>query len=154
MPHIVFAWTAPALLAGAKTVIRQPWTEKKARQFHVGSLATAYDRAPKQGGRPLALVCLTADPVHERLAAIPDTDYDAEGWRWLHAHGDRLTGHARASDYSWSAFEAWRSRPGTVWVVRFALLAVRTDPRRVGVLAPPEVTAMAGPPSAAIALPT
>jgi hypothetical protein len=130
VPVITFAWTTPALLAGAKTVIRQPWAERTAAQFHAGTLAVAYDRWPParagtrgQGGRPVAIIRLQQDPVREALACIPDADYEAEGWKWLHEHRALLPRWIKENDFSWEAFDRWRARPALVWVVRFELVA-------------------------------
>ena len=124
MPFITFAWTTPALLAGAKTVVRQPWSEKKAKQFHAGTLATAYDRAPYLGGRPVAVIRLTQDPIRQPLTEMTDGDYETEGWHWLYEHRDQLPGWIRASDFSREAFDAWRARAGAVWVLRFEVVAI------------------------------
>ena len=124
MPFITFAWTTPALLAGAKTVIRQPWTEQKARQYRAGMLITAYDRSPRHGGRPLAILRLTSDPELQPLSDMTEADYEAEGWHWLHEHRDLMPRWITGSDFSPQAFDAWRQRPGSVWVVRFDVIAL------------------------------
>jgi hypothetical protein len=129
MQTIVFGWTTPAMLAGAKSVIRCPWAAKTAARFHAGDLVAGCERSPRAGGRPLALLRLLADPIREPLADMPDTDYVAEGWQWLFEHPDvlaasRYARSLRQDDFSWQAFERWRARPLSTWVVRFELLAV------------------------------
>ena len=127
MSRVMFAWTYPAVLAGAKTSARVPWTAQYVHQYAAGTLAVVYGRGRRRGGRPLAVVRFTHDPVAEPLGAMADGDYESEGWRWLHEHRELLTGSARASDYSWGAFERWRARPGSVMVLRFELVALVED---------------------------
>ena len=124
MPIITFAWTTPALVAGAKTTIRQPWSETIASRFHGGSEVAAYDRVGNSGGRQVACIRLTEAPVHQPFSDIPDEDYEREGWAWLHAHADLLPGYIKASDFSKESFEKWRSRPGGIWVVRYELVGL------------------------------
>lgn len=84
----------------------------------------AFQKTPRHGGRPVALLRLTADPVLEPLPTMPDSDYAAEGWAWLHEHRTLLPGWVTASDFSPQAFSEWRSRAGELWVVRFRLVPV------------------------------
>ncbi|CAA9241914.1 MAG: hypothetical protein AVDCRST_MAG77-1585 [uncultured Chloroflexi bacterium] len=123
MPHLVFGWTTPALLAGAKSVHRLPSTDRSVRHWHAGMLISAYQRAPARGGRPVAVVQLTEDPSLEPLPSMPDDDYDAEGWRWLHEHRSMLPAWITSSDFGIDAFRQWRARPASLWVVRFRLVA-------------------------------
>jgi hypothetical protein len=123
VPHLVFGWTTPALLAGAKSVIRLPAGDRSVPHWRAGALVTAYQRAPARGGRPVAIVQLTHDPVLEPLPSMPDDDYEAEGWHWLHEHRALLPGWITASDFGPDAFRQWRARPATLWVVRFRLVA-------------------------------
>jgi hypothetical protein len=60
----------------------------------------------------------------EPLHAMPDGDYEAEGWAWLHAHRDLLPRWITASDFGPCAFDAWRTRTAALWVVRFRLVSV------------------------------
>lgn len=123
-------WTLPALLAGAKTCSRQTWGSRGAGTMRAGSEVTVYSGAAhpsaRRGPRTVAaIIRLTGDPVLEPLSAMPDADYDAEGWRWLHDHPEALRSHRiTADDFSWEAFERWRARPGQCWVVRFEVLKV------------------------------
>lgn len=143
MKNISFAWTTPALLAGAKTVTRRDWKLDYAALWGSGDFALAYDRSPRVGGKPVGLIRLTAAPALELLAKMPDTDFEAEGYRWMGeqiqaewrtrppfrepklspanaveiaVHG--LTTPERARD----AFEAWRRSGGSLWVIRFELV--------------------------------
>ena len=87
-------------------------------------LVTAYNRPRHKGGHPVAVVQLTADPVLEPLPAMPESDYEAEGWRWLHEHRALLPRWITASDFGPHAFQEWRSRAAEMWVVRFRVVAV------------------------------
>ena len=116
----------PALLAGAKTVVRFPWSDAMARRYRADSLVVACDAGPRRGGRPPTLLQLVAPPRREPLTAMPDADYEADGWRWLHDHPEWLGGRITAADFSWEAFCRWCARPGLVYVLRFALVAVLT----------------------------
>ncbi|HEX2034251.1 MAG TPA: ParB/RepB/Spo0J family partition protein [Chloroflexota bacterium] len=122
---MLFGWTAPALLAGAKTCSRQTWALATARQFRDGLLVAAYDRDPRRRGRHLATLRLRGDPVYEPLSSMPDSDYAAEGWQWLYEHPLALSGKGvTREDFSWEAFERWRRRPYHVWVVRFEVVSL------------------------------
>jgi hypothetical protein len=121
--HIVFGWTTPALLAGAKSVIRLPETNRQPERWHPGTLVPAYSKLPHHGGRPIGVVQVTADPALEPLAAMPESDYEAEGWGWLHEHRDLLPRWITRSDFNPAAFDAWRRRDALLWVVRFRLVA-------------------------------
>jgi hypothetical protein len=79
---ISFAWTTTALLDGRKTVTRRRWTARHRRLFHEGDVVQAYDKAPFQGGKRVALIRLTCDPYQERLGAMPEADVQAEGGLW------------------------------------------------------------------------
>lgn len=125
---ISFAWTTPALLAGAKSCTRREWDDGYARRFRDGELVDAYDRSPRAGGHKVATVRLTVAPTFELMRAMPDGDYEAEGFAWLYAHPEalpkRFRGNSAALEsFSRAGFAAWRSEPGSMWVVRFELVA-------------------------------
>ena len=124
MPIITFAWTTPALVTGAKTTIRQPWSDTVAARFRAGMEAAAYDRVGTSGGRQVAAIRLREAPVRQPFSEIPDEDYEAEGWDWLHEHASLLPGYITASDFSREAFARWRTRPGSIWVVRYELVGL------------------------------
>ncbi|HEX2184755.1 MAG TPA: ParB/RepB/Spo0J family partition protein, partial [Chloroflexota bacterium] len=129
---MLFGWTAPALLAGAKTCSRQTWALTTAKQFRDGLLVAAYDRDPRRRGRHLATIRLRGDPVYEPLSSMPDSDYAAEGWQWLYEHPLALSGKGiTREDFSWEAFERWRRRPYHVWVVRFEVVSLVEHIERV-----------------------
>jgi ParB/RepB/Spo0J family partition protein len=143
---MLFGWTTPALLAGAKTVSRQTWTPRAARPFVAGALVEAYDRDPRRRGRRLATLRLLGAPEYRPLAEMPESDYEAEGWRWLNEHPKALSGKGiTAQDFSRDAFARWRARPYSVWVVRFEVVEVFVSPpREPDAAAPPAVEALTG----------
>lgn len=129
MRILSFAYTTPPLVAGAKTVTRREWDDEYAAQFRAGQLVAAYDRSPRFRGRQVAVIRLTAAPTYEPNAAMPDSDYAAEGFEWLHAHPEALPKTlwgkpCTLDDFSRDGFERWRRNGGSMWVVRFELVQV------------------------------
>jgi len=120
---ISFAYTTPALLAGRKTCTRRDWDAAYAARFHRGDLVRAYDRSPRFGGRHVADIVLTADPVLEPIAQMPASDYEAEGFAYLHEHAEALSRATvqRFGTFAWEDFERWRQSGVQMWVVRFRL---------------------------------
>ena len=128
-PWISFAWTSAPLVAGAKTVTRRLWTAGHRRRFREGLVVDAYDRRPQFGGLHIARLRLKWDAYQEPMAAMPDTDYEAEGFAWLHTHPEHCPATINGSpssheDFSRAAFDAWRRSGGSMTVVRFELLEV------------------------------
>jgi len=129
---IAFVWTSCALLAGRKTVTRREWDPEYAAGFKAGDLVAAYDRQPRYGGKQIATIRLTADPVYEPMAAMPDSDYEGEGHAFYHEHPEFLPKTIRGArvdsgDFDFIHFRAWRSREYSMWVVRFELVSVADD---------------------------
>ena len=93
---ISFAWTTPALLAGAKTITRRSWSASHASRFRAGTIVDAWDRLPRTGrGHKVTSIRITRDPWQQRTSEMDDvTDYEREGLRWLDLNGHRLCGHA------------------------------------------------------------
>lgn len=113
---VSFAWTTPALLAGAKTVTRRDWTYGHAQKFTVGMLVDAYDRSPRAHGKKVATIRITRPPHRESTANLPVEDYAREGFAWLREHGHRETVDR--------IMESWGMYPREVWVVQFELVEV------------------------------
>ena len=116
---VSFAWTTPALLAGAKTMTRRDWTGDYARRFRAGMLVDAYDRSPRARGRKVATIRITRDPYPELVTgSLTPEVYEREGFAWLDTHGHGAT-VARI-------VAGWESTPegATEWVVEFALVEV------------------------------
>lgn len=115
---ISFHWTAPALLAGAKTVTRRMWTPSHARLFHQGDLVAAYDRSPRYGGKRIASIRITKDPYLELARHAPESDWEAEGFAYMHTNEPRWAKHAEA------IWTDWKTSDVELWVVRFQLVEV------------------------------
>lgn len=127
-----FAATSPALLAGAKTCTRREYKPSHAAKFTKGKELDAWTTLPYvPGAHKIARIRLTADATLEPLSAMPDSDYEAEGFRWLLAHG-----HVPPTD-PWKVpdvnpemvfthywFDQVRQLDREMWVVRFELLEV------------------------------
>lgn len=123
MKTIAFAWTTAALLAGAKRVTRRAWKLDYAARWTIGDFALAYDNSPRVGGRPVALIRLTAPPALELLSKMPESDFDAEGLRWLGDHGQgNFHGQTLTPESARAFFEGWRGSGGSLWVIRFELV--------------------------------
>ena len=127
MRAISFAWTAPALLAGRKTVTRREWDDRYAATFHAGELVAAYDRQPRFRGVQIATIRLIANPTFEPMAAMPDGDYEGEGWAYFAEHPEQrpktiLGQVVTPATFTRGGFEHWRSGGGEMWVIRFDLV--------------------------------
>lgn len=154
MPKIVsFAWTTPALLAGRKTVTRRDWSPDYGRLFRAGDIVIAYDRSPRNGGKPVARLRLTADARLEPDADAPDADWEAEGFAWFWereiARADRddpgsVPAGAIADRVSWEGFAAWRRAGGRSWVIRFEVIEVLARPAAPGKRGAPGQLALVG----------
>jgi hypothetical protein len=137
MSFITFAWTTAALLAGAKTCTRRSWDPRYARQFKAGDVVDAYDRSPRNRGRVVAYIELLVDAYLESTELMPDSDWEAEGFRYLNEHPEvrprHILGHAAAPDeFTFEGgFARWRASKDLMWVVRFRLLKVRADVRAI-----------------------
>lgn len=112
---ISFAWTTPALLAGAKTVTRREWKPEYASRFKVGMLVDAWDRSPRTGkGKKVATIRLTRDPYLQWTDDLPRSHYEREGFVWMEENG--LEGSVR------DTLGEWNMRPRFIWVVEFELV--------------------------------
>ena len=112
---ISFAWTTPALLAGAKTMTRREWSATHARRFTVGMLVDAWDRSPRtRKGRKVATIRITRPPHLEWSSDLSEEDVDREGFNWLRAHGEWVQVEQILS--------AWRAERRFIWVVEFELV--------------------------------
>ena len=119
---ISFAWTTPALLAGRKTCTRRDWSQKYAGGFASGELVQAWDKNPRSRvGQQVAWIRLTAAPYQELMQLMPDSDYEAEGYRFFEEHPEELPQIHGPMGVTWVHFENWRNSPDRMWVVRFEL---------------------------------
>lgn len=150
-PIISFAHTTPALTAGAKIVTRREWNHRQGIIYHnlAGdpdrNLAQAWNVLPRTRNRNAEQVAVLRilSCVREPLAAMPDADYDAEGFRYLHDECIRaLPDYAFGADLppggvavrhglldllatsSRAGFNRWRNSGGMVWTIHFDLIHV------------------------------
>lgn len=94
---ISFAWTTPALLAGAKTMTRRVWSPDHAAKFRAGQLVDAWNQTPRVNSkrlgiataRKVATIRITGDPYVQmvRPEYLTPTDHEREGFDWLRQHG-------------------------------------------------------------------
>jgi hypothetical protein len=117
---ISFAWTTPALLAGAKTMTRRDWSPEHALRFNAGMLVDAWDRSPRTGkGKKVATIRLTCDPYAQTTRELTEVDWLREGFTWL-----VLNGTPEDRDRAQEIWEDWRIAPRTLWVVEFELVGI------------------------------
>lgn len=123
---ISFAWTTPALLAGAKTMTRRDWSTSHATKFRAGMLVDAWNYTPRVNSarrgiaiaHKVATIRITRDPykVRVRGSLTPDV-IEREGFNWLREHG-----HAETVD---QILRSWDLDPELrEWVVEFELVEV------------------------------
>lgn len=122
MKTISFAWTTPALLAGRKTCTRRQWKDHYARTFRQGEMVAAYDRQPRYGGKHVATIRLTADPIKQSSRQAPEDDYQAEGFDYLAEIGAKVDGLD-----PYLLWRVWRMTDIGLWVVRFELVEIVLD---------------------------
>ena len=79
---ISFAWTTKAIRDRTKFVTRRQWTPGYASRFHAGDLVDAYDKNPRNGGKPIDKIKLSCDPYREALRDMPEADLALEGGLW------------------------------------------------------------------------
>lgn len=127
MNIISFAYTTPALLAGAKRVTRRDWKPEHAAKFRAGMRCLAYDKSPRIGGKSVAIIRLLKEPLFEPMVSTPDSDFEKEGFAWLVQNRPlvwrKFAGEVGELD-PWAWFNAWRQIGGSRWVVRFELIDI------------------------------
>lgn len=64
---ISFAWTIEKVLDGSKTSTIRPWADKHAAKFKEGDRVKAYNRNPRNGGKPMAVIRITRAPFKGTL---------------------------------------------------------------------------------------
>lgn len=118
MRIISFAWTTPALLAAEKTVTRRAWKDAYALTFRAGERLQAWNASPRTGkGRQVGVVELTADPVKQSTARLPDSEWVAEGFACIFR-----IGQPDACNRALAIWNEWMHHPRDLWVVRFRLV--------------------------------
>lgn len=116
-PIISFGKTTPALLAGRKTVTRRTWAPRHAAMFYAGLRCPAWNQTPRvKGSKQIGWVTLTEHPLRERASAIPDEDWEGEGFAYMTEHGIALDRTGLTPQQLW---DTWRGISEYLWVVRF-----------------------------------
>jgi hypothetical protein len=105
------------LLARQKSVTRRDWTGPYAAKFREGELVQAFDRNPRFGGKQVAVIRLTQTPYLERTSAIPEEDWQGEGFEYLQSIGAKVDGLEPRV-----LWKAWKLQPQWMWVVRFEVV--------------------------------
>ncbi|NEP55992.1 MAG: ParB N-terminal domain-containing protein [Symploca sp. SIO2G7] len=123
-----FGYTADKL--HQKTVTRRDWKERYAQQFiksfREGKLVDAYDKSPRNGGKKVAALRLTAEPYQEKLEDMPESEVTLEGYPELSKQ--------EFIDKFFGDFDT--AQP--LWVVRFAVVPFSPGDRVVQDLNKPE----------------
>lgn len=124
MKIVSMAYTTPSVIARAKTVTRRNWKPTYAKQFHEGDFIEAWSKSPRNGGKPIALLRLTADPVFEPIRTEGLTEeenvaeilrlWNEEGFRYLDNDAEDLLGLARQ----------WHETGRRYWTIRFEVLSI------------------------------
>lgn len=122
---ISFAWTTPALLAGAKTVTRRNWQPRYARGFTAGQLVDAYDRSPRIGGKKVATIRLTKTPYLQPTSLMTEDDFRREGIAWMVQNGIKpmmVAGVTPVHDWRmW--WDQWKRADELVYVIEFEVVS-------------------------------
>jgi len=126
MRIISFAWTSAALVMGRKTVTRRDWKPEYGARFKLREVVKAYDRQPRYQGKHIANILLVQKPVQEPGTAMPDSDFEGEGFAFYETFPQCMpkTKREQYGDGLWlkESFEDWQAQSDLDWVVRFELL--------------------------------
>lgn len=114
MKIISFSWTTPAVKALRKSVTRREWNKEYAGRFYQDELIQAYDKSPRNGGKPFGIVQLLKTPYLESTEQIPDSDWEDEGFAYLEAIGVKC-GNITPQEI----WQQWKFSPVLLYVVRF-----------------------------------
>lgn len=124
MKIISFGWTAPALIAGKKTVTRRDWKDSHAAKFKAGEIVQAYDKAPYAGGKLIGYVEIVS-VTKEPMLNMPESDYYKEGFYFLNQNPDLIPA-SMPIDVSLAGFNNWRLSGGKKWVIRFRIADIQS----------------------------
>jgi hypothetical protein len=112
------------VLAGVKNVTRRNWKDGYAVGFRRGERLTALDKDRRYGGKPVAIIELTAAPKYESTARLTPADWMGEGFAYLEDnYPDASIGGRKPVD----VWNDWLTNPVDVWVVRFRLIEILAD---------------------------
>jgi len=121
---ISFSWTTPALLAGRKSVTRRNWVDHHAKKYKEGDIVDAWDKLPRAGGKPVAKIRIQRDPYKEPIMAMPWSDYEEEGFAYMHEHPELIPKSSPFRTASRQEFKEWMLSGEIYWVVRLDLVEV------------------------------
>ncbi len=119
MKEISFSWTAPAFLAGVKTVTRREWNDRYAKTFKKGEIVAAYDKQRRFGGRKIGLIKLIQVPYKENITDMPSEDWVEEGFAMMAAEKKLIDGRT-----PWDFYKRWIGAGKDFWVVRFKVVEI------------------------------
>jgi len=111
---------------GRMTVARRIWTGRFANTIKAGKQAAIFDRHPSFTARKpqeIAKVRIITDAYMEPLNMIPDSDFEAGGWKFFSEHPCILHG-ILPLDASRETFDEWRKSNETLYVMRFQIISV------------------------------
>ena len=112
-----FGWLIAPMLEGQKTITLRDWGPTEGVQWQHGELFYAYDGAPVEGGRRLAILRVMQEPFVEFTAKLKMADYHKLGFSY--AMANRLTPPSGRT-----ALEVWEdlhNNPQNLWLLRFVV---------------------------------
>lgn len=122
MMHISYGWTSPAVKARRKNRTRRAWKDSHAKKFKPGTLFQMLDKDYRYKGKCFGIGRIVS--VHkEPIADMPDSDYEAEGFAYLHAN-PHLVPKSMPIDVSPEGFRAWRDSGEVYYTVTFEIVAL------------------------------
>lgn len=132
MLNISMGWVHPAFTAREKGATRRNWkqvhAEKFVRAFQNASPVEVLNKDRRAGGKQIGIIQLTQKPKIQNTIFMPDTDYEAEGFKFLH-HNQHLIPNKhlipKASPFktfSWEEFIEWKMSAQDLWIIRFKIL--------------------------------
>lgn len=116
---ISFAWTAPALVFGAKTRTRRNWSPSHAKRYEFGQVVEAWDRLPRAGGQKIGDIQIVGELFQEFTRYMTEDDFHKEGLEFMEIHQMRIQGKTPRE-----FFDNWKLANERVWVIDFRLLAL------------------------------
>lgn len=112
-----FGWLVRPMLEGQKTITLRDWGTIEGVQWQHGELFFAYDGAPVEGGRRLALCRVMQVPFVEFTARLRMADYHKLGFSYAMANGLRPPSGRTALEI----WEDWHTNPESLWLLRFVV---------------------------------
>ncbi len=110
-----FGWLVQPMLEGQKTITLRDWGTVEGVQWMHGELFYAYDGAPVEGGRRLALCRVMQEPFEEFTAKLRMADYHKLGFSYAMAFGLKPPSGRTALE----VWEDLHTNPQRLWLLRF-----------------------------------